>query len=52
MRYDLFDKNVRVKLITGEEFTGNFSEIFEEDNSILVGSTEIYIKGIDSMEEI
>lgn len=52
MKEELFLKDVKVTLKDGKIFTGQFYEIFEEENTILINNTIINIKDIEKMEEL
>lgn len=52
INYNLFQKDVKVTLKDGKIFTGLFYEIFNEENTIMIGNTIINIKDIKEMKEI
>ena len=51
MKEELFLKNVKVTLKDGKIFTGLFYEIFDEENTIMIGNTILKMKDIKKMEE-
>lgn len=51
INYELFSRNVKVTFKNGRVFIGQFYEIFDEENTIMIGNTIIDIKAIAKMED-
>lgn len=52
VNFELYHKNVKVKLKTGETIEGYFEEDFEDEKEIMIGLTVIKYAEIEKMEEL
>ena len=52
INFELYHKNVKVKLKTGEIIEGYFEEDFEDEKEIMIGLTIIKYDEIEKMEEL
>ena len=52
INFELYHKNVKVKLKTGEIIEGYFEEDFEDEEEIMIGYTIIKYDEIEKMEEL